>query len=158
MSDAVRYMADLYRYGQSATVAVITGTVCPCMTSRDSSRPSYSAQWHRDNTAAADCLGTGYITRTTTTTTFYGLFHPVSAIGNSIPMMVERMAAVGEIDENDLMMFGAVKSDGTAFDLSALVERKDKITYDSKTYIVRHVFDLGVSADIGQWALLKRVT
>lgn len=155
MSDAVRYRQDLVRYGQTATVAAITGTACPCMVSRDSARPSYSAQWHRDNTGAAACNGTGLISRTTTSTTIYGLFIPLSA-AYQVMRAAEKLAEIGELDNNDMMLYGATTSTGTAFDLSALVERKDTITWDGKTFLVRMVFDLGVSIEMGQWAILKR--
>jgi hypothetical protein len=157
VSDLVRHLQDVARYGATATIAVITGTACPCMTSRDSARPAYSAEWHRLNTGAAACSGTGIISATTTTTTVTALFCPVSASSNSIPMIMEKLAALGEIDEKDMMMFSPVKSDGSAFSLAGMVERKDKVTYDGKQYLVRAILDLAAGINIGQWALLKRI-
>jgi len=157
VSDAARHLADVARYAPSATITVITGTTCPCMASRDSSNPSYSADWHRVNSSAAACNGTGLISRTTTVTTVHAFFHPVSAVRDDIPRLAEKLSEIGELDEKDYMMFSPVKSDGTAFSMSGMAERKDKVTYDGKDYLVRHVFDLAVGANIGQWALLKRI-
>jgi hypothetical protein len=157
MSDQANFVQDVVRNGQAATASIISGTTCPCMTSRDSTRPSYSAEWHRNNLSAADCLGTGKISRTTTTVNLKAYFFPVAAVGNSIPMTNFTKSVIGELDEKDLMLFGAVNTATNAlYSLSAMVERKDTITYNGNTYLVRHVFQLTIGETVGEWALLKR--
>ena len=152
-------MQDIVRNGQAATISVVTGTTCPCMTSVDSSRPSYSAEWHRINPAAAACNGTGLISRTTTTVNIKAYFFPINASGNMVPMVAMKLAEIGELDEKDLMMFGPVNTaDNTFYSLSSLYDRKDVITYQSKTYLVRHYFPLTIGETICELALLKRVS
>lgn len=159
MSDQTNFIQDIVRYGQAATASIVTGTTCPCMTSVDSSRPSYSAEWHRVNSGSAACNGTGLISRTTTTVNLKAYFFPIDTAGNMIPMSAKRLAEIGEVDEKDLMMLGPVNTaDNTLYSLASMVERKDTITYDGNVYLVRHFFNLPIGETVAQWALLKRVS
>jgi hypothetical protein len=128
------------------------------MASRDSARPSYSAEWHRNNLTALACNGTGLITRTTTTTNIKGFFFPPQAIGNTITGMMVSKEVLGEFDDKDLCLIGTANaSTGVQVSLSTAVERKDKVTYDSKDYLIRYVLNLDTGANVGQMALLKRI-
>lgn len=161
MSDQARFQQDVNRYGASATITTVTGTTCPCMTSRDSARPQYSAQWHRDNPTASDCAGTGLISRSTSTTSIKAYFLPAivgaSAMktGGDVAFSKE---VIGELDEKDMIMFGpANASTGALVSIASMVERKDKVTYDGCDYLVRYYFNLPIGSNVTQYALLKRI-
>jgi hypothetical protein len=134
----------------SATLSVITGTTCGCWTNRDSGNSEYSKQWHIDNAGSADCLGTGLTSRTTTVTNIKGCAFPPQ----QIPKYLENLVAIGELQADDLCWIGTVNSSTGAFvELSGYHEERAFITYDSKTYVIRDVMDVG---GIGQTALFVR--
>jgi len=141
---------------KAATISVITGTVCPCKAaSRDGI--SYSKQWHRDNPAPGDeaCSGTLLIDRTTTVTNIKAVFYAVDLGGNTLPRNLQALAAIGEIQKDDLFMIGTYDVDNNAYyDLSDANWDNDFITYNSTKYIKRNVSD--IPADIGQSVVLKR--
>jgi len=157
MTDKEIFCEDLNHFGKSATLVQVTGDACPCMTWRDSDNPSYSAEWHRLNPAAEDCNGTGLINRTTTNTTIKAYFYPPTALPNRLILTKEKIEVIGELQNDDLMLFGAVNaSTGAYVDLSGLDELQDYITIDSRKYFVRHYYDLQNSDVVGQLALLRR--
>lgn len=157
MQPQTRFQKSLFHNGQSITVVTKTGSTCPCMTYRDSSKPEYNPGWHRDNPAAAACNGTGIISVTTTSTPAKANVMPFLVAINSAMIRKELLDKIGEIQNDDLCLIGTVKvSDGTFIDLSTLVEKKDYITYNSHNYLVRHTFDYGTTEVVGQIAILKR--
>ena len=75
-----------------------------------------------------------------------------------VPMVAMKLTEIGELDEKDLMMLGAVNTSTNVFySVTGFVQRKDKITYDSCDYLVRHVFKLPIGETVAEWALLKRI-
>ncbi len=158
MSYKTRFIEWLLRsqLAEDAVLSVVTGKDCPCMISRDSANPSYSAQWHRTNTTATDCAGAGLITTTTATTPIRAVIcPPISIIGGNIPINKEWLAQIGEVQKTDLFVWGSAnKTTGAYVDLSGKSEYHDFITYDSNKYLIRDVTDL--PADAGQVARLVR--
>uniref|UniRef100_A0A6M3ILF5 Uncharacterized protein n=1 Tax=viral metagenome TaxID=1070528 RepID=A0A6M3ILF5_9ZZZZ len=145
MTNQERFLNWLYTnaLAETATLAVITGTACPCMISRDSSRPSYSEQWHRDNPGAADCTGTGIISSTTTTTTFKGIFIAPGLVANTIPTMQERLMQIGEIRDDDLFLWGLVNSSTLAVvSILGASEYTHKITRNSIDYSIKTAWEI----------------
>ena len=139
-------------------VTQVTGTACPCMTWRDTNRPSYSAEWHRLNPGSDDCNQTGLISTTTTTINIKATFIPAGLMANMSMLSKEVMSVIGELQKDDLVMFGMVNSaTGVFYDISNLHEMQDKITYNGNDYVVRHYFDSGFDDIVGQVGLLKRI-
>jgi len=129
----------------AAVYTKITGTACPCMTSRDSNNPAYSYQYHIDNSGAEDCEGTGLIDpgKTTTNTNIKAVICPPHLAGNMIPSFKEIATEVGEIQKDDLFFWGTVDtSDGSFVDMSGNDEYSAYVTYDSLKYLIRDVSDI----------------
>lgn len=144
---------------EAATVSEITGTQCPCMVSRDASNPSYSEQWHVDNSGDEDCLNTGIIdpNKTTTTTNIKAIFSPPGLIGSSIPGGKEFLEAIGEIGKDDLILWGTVDTDTDPLTLEDISGKDEYTFYLTKNSIVYTVKDVSwIAGRIGQVALLKR--
>lgn len=159
MTDQEMYTIDLYHHGHDAALTQISGTTCPCMTWRDPDNPSYSAEWHRLNPTADPCNGTGLIDTTTTNTSIKAFFYPPTALPNRQILTKEMLAVIGEIAHDDLMLFGSVDATtGVLVDLTGLNEARDYITYNSQKYLARHVFSLHTNIEVGQFALLKRIS
>lgn len=159
MSYQTRFMNWLVENGlaETATLVVTSGSTCPCMVSFDSSRPSYSEQWHRTNSSASDCNGTGIIHATYTRTAIKAVFSPPNLIGNSIPGGKEFLESIGEINNDDLIMWGAVKTASyTLITLKSRDEYKNKITKGGVDYSIRDVST--VAAAVGEVARLVRRT
>lgn len=136
----------------------VTGTVCPCMTWRDADRPSYSAEWHSLNPLADNCNKTGLIDTTTTTVAIKAMFIAAGLMANMSMLSKEALTLIGELQNDDLVMYGAVNaSSGEFYDVSGLSEYNDKITYNSIDYIVRHHYNADFDANVGQVAVLKRI-
>ena len=136
MSWQTRLMTWVNHFGTSATLSVITGTVCPCMSYKN--RDSYSPEYHATYPEADDCIKTGLIDRTTTQTTFKGiLFSPLSK--NDIPGVSEYLEAIGNIQQSDLICIGNVKTDGTLLSFIGATDYTHFVTYDSNDYYVRDV-------------------
>ena len=157
MSYSGRFLSWLNRcrLSETATLTSVTGTACPCMTSRDASNPSYSEEWHRNNSGEDDCNGTGLIDTTTVTTTFKAIFSPPGLVGTTIPNGTVLLQQIGEVTDDDLFMWGAVNSSTlAAVSFDGLSEYNDYITKDSIKYAVRDVVDLPGS--VGQVAVLVR--
>ena len=158
MTDQTVFMRDCYRFGNSATVTQVTGTACPCVKSSGSSR-----EWHRLNTGADECNGTGLINTTTTTTTVKAFF--TNRLQSLMVFLNQfKKSEIGELDSADLFIFGVAKaSDASYFDISGLKEtgdnRANKITFASEDYLVRHVYSIaGLNETVvGQVGLLKRI-
>lgn len=151
----MRFLSWLNRYGEAATLSVITGSACPCMSYKG--RDSYSEQYHRDNPSAADCGGTGLISSTTTTTNIKAIFSPPGLVGTSIPGGREFIESIGEVQADDLLLWGTVDtSDGSFETLAGYTDYNAYITYDSKKYFIRDVSS--IPGQVGQVALLKHRT
>ena len=159
MSCQAEFLKAFLRQGNAATVTKVSGTACPCMTSRDSARQQYSAQWHRDHPTAADCAMTGLISRTTTTIAVKGFHLDVGAmlarsdaVANKIP--------IGELQQGDVMWQGTIRTDTNAFyDLSALSDIADKITIGGVDYRVKLCYNEVIRNETAyQVVLLRRLT
>jgi len=150
-----RFCKYLYRSGSDAILKSITGTVCPCMTSRSSSYPAYSAEWHRLNPTAIDCNGVGKITTTTKSISIKAVFS--IGIQSATAFLNSRdKSPIGEIPDYDLLMFGQCISDGSFLDISSYTEQDDYIIYNSSNYVIRNIYDIEYNGMIGQISLLKK--
>jgi len=159
LSDQSRFLSWLNRKGEAATTTEITGTQCPCMISRDASNPSYSAQWHVDHEDAEDCGRTGIIdpNKTTTVTNIKGIFSPPGLVGSSIPGGKEFLESIGEVNRDDLILWGTVDTDTDPLsfkDISGKSEYVFKITKNSIDYTVKDVS--WIPKRVGQVARLVR--
>ena len=156
MTKQQRFCKYLFRQGSDATLYSITGTQCPCMISRSAVHPSYSPEWHRENSDADHCNGTGWINRTTTTIAIKATF----TIGvQSIPELMtnELKEKIGELQDYDLVMFGQCNASTAAFvDISSYTEQDDYISFKGNNYLIRHPYDIDFGATVGQVSLLKR--
>ena len=163
MGQAERFYMWLYQHGNTASLVALTGTACPCMTARDSANPSYSAQYRADNPGVAACNGIGLIASSmvTTATSIKAIIHPLNVIAAQIRGGKEWLEAIGEINENDLGLYGTINASTYAYvDLSGYKdEYKNKITFDSNDYIIRDVSNVFVgSEELGHVARLSRKT
>lgn len=87
-----------------------------------------------------------------------GVFVPVMLYSNT-PLYDQIKEVIGEIQQDDLICFGLVKtSDGTIIDMSAMVERKDKLTLRSMDFVVRTVQKFQMQGGEYQLAFCKRNT
>ena len=156
MTDKTVFMLDCYRFGADATLTTVTGTTCPCRKTSGSSR-----EYHRLNPSAADCLGTGQIDTTITETTIKGFF--TNRLQSLMTFLNQyKNTEIGEMYDADLFIFGVAKaSDASFMDLSGYTEsntnRANKITYQGNDYLIRHVYSVGFTEEVGQVGLLKRV-
>ena len=142
------------RGAEAATLVITSGSTCPCMTSWDSSNPSYSDQWHRDNTSASDCDGTGIIHATYTSTVIYGVFSPPGLFNEQIPKAKEILEGIGEVQKDDLVLWGVCDASLNETNLTYRSEYISKITKNSVDYTIK---DMSKMPDlIGQVAILKR--
>jgi hypothetical protein len=142
------------RGAEAATLTETTGSVCPCMTSWDANNPSYSEQWHRDNPAASDCDGTGIIHATETDTAIYGVFSPPGLFGESIPKGKEDLFPIGEVQKDDLILWGVCNASKESLDLTYKSEYVTKITKGGVDYTIKDMSY--ITTEIGQVALLRR--
>ncbi len=127
------------------------------MTYRDSSHPEYSAEWHRQNPAAATCNGTGLISRVTTSIAAKAHVLPMLQAISTNLIKKELLDNIGELGKDDFALIGTVKtSDGSFFDLKTLSEQSDYVTFNTVNYVVRHVYDYATNEVVGQMALIKR--
>jgi len=132
----------------TGTISEITGTACPCMISRDSSNPSYSEKWHRDNPVGdgdEDCASTGTIDpgKTTTVTTFKAIFATPHMVAGVIPGSKELLDSIGEKSNSDLYLWGLVNT--TTLAVIPILEKSEYvtyITYDSINYLIRDAWEI----------------
>ena len=149
-----KFMRKLLKHGASATLSVVTGTACPCISYRGNN--AFSESWHRDLfPAEPHCNGTGLITRTTTTTNIKGFFYQRGQINAlNLPEIIK--TKVGEQVNADLIMIGTWDDDNDVYlDVSSYVERETALTYNSEIFKIRVVYPLAISEEIGQIVLLK---
>jgi hypothetical protein len=140
----------LARYGVTASLETVAGTVCPCTTERG----AYSPEWHRLNPAAASCAGTGLVNRTTTTTSIKAMFYEAGIAGDEIHKKFSA-EIIGQVKDDDLFMLGTQNaSTGTQVTLS----KDANITVGSYKYKVWHISDLMPGDVCAQWAILKRIS
>jgi hypothetical protein len=158
MTDQERFLDWINRFGDTVTMSVITGTACPCSTSRDSSNPQYSLNWHRDNPSAAACSGTLLISTTTTTTTIKAIIHPPGVFANSIYNGKEILTALGEYQKDDMVYWGGINTSTLALvDISGKNENRDYMTFNSINYSIRDVSKMyWKGSELGQVARLVR--
>ena len=142
------------RGSEAGTLSVTTGSTCPCMVSWDSNSPSYSEQWHRDNPAASDCSSTGIIHATETDTVIYAVFSPPGLFGESVPRGKEVLEGIGELQKDDLIMWGVCNGSMTAIDLTYRSEYVNKVSKSGVDYTLKEMSYMTDS--IGQVAILKR--
>lgn len=159
MSIQAEFLKAFLRQGNAATVTKVTGTACPCMASRDSARPQYSAQWHRDNPAAANCAMTGLISRTTTTIAVKGFnldFGAAMARSDSVAQKIP----IGELQQGDVVWQGTIRTDTNVFyDLSTMSDIADKITINGVDYKVKLCYNVIIRNETAyQVCLLRRLT
>ncbi len=156
MADATNMALDTWRDGVTGTLTTIAGTTCPCMASRDSANPSYSADWHRRNTGAAACNGTGKITTTPTTINVkFGAAYSMGTAGAEIKNLnLER--AIGELDLRDMIVIDWVNSSGTRLDFASYNWLADYITLNSLRY--KRIYHVDYEPGSGlQLAILRRI-
>ena len=148
-----KFMRKLLKHGASATLSVVTGTACPCISYRGNN--AFSEEWHRLNSGSAHCNGTGLITRTTTTTNIKGFFYQRGQINAlNLPDIIK--TKVGEQVDADLILVGTWDDDNDVYlDVSSYVERETALTYNSEIFKIRVVYPLAISEEIGQIVLLK---
>ena len=139
MTHKEEYVRQLMDRGQTGTVTVVTGTVCPCMTSRDVNVFEYSAYWHELH-RNEHCNGTGLIDVTTTQTTIRSFFtNEMETMATYLSKQL--LTEIGEKQTRYLMMLGCAAA-GSMFDLSSLNRRNAVFTFNSKDYRLMHFFDL----------------
>ncbi len=158
MTHVQRYINSVLRHGVAATVREFTaGTQCPCMISRDSAVPTYSADWHRRNPAAEACNGTGMIGETTVETAVKTIPMDAQAIGNLIKQGGS-FIEIGNIDAGDYLLYGAVKtSNGALFSFESLGD-KNVITLLGKAYAIKETMLVPVGDTVVSMVLVKRVS
>lgn len=156
MSHFEAFLLNLMRHGVPATVLEYTaGKVCPCMTSRDTGAPAYSADWHRRNPTAEDCGGSGTIEETTVGTSILTMPIDAMAVGNSVRES-GFFAEIGKVDSGDFALYGAVKaSDGSLFSFEALTS-KNVITLLGNQYTVKKTMRIPISGVVVSLALVKK--
>ena len=136
------------------TLTVVTGDQCPCMISRDANNPTYSEQWHRDNSGEDDCQGTGLINSSTADTTLKCILGTWGIISNSIPGAKKVLTEIGEVNTTDLFGYGFVNTSTLAFtSLLSYTEYNAYITYSSVEYNIKDVFEV---MNIGEVARFSR--
>lgn len=140
---------------QSAVLTKVTdGSVCPCMTSRDSDNPSYSAEWHANNPDEEDCNKTGIIGGSTSNVNIKAIIVKPGLAGLAIPIKLETVLPMGEFNDDDMLLYGTADADNDNYEsLDGLTDYTAYITFDSDKYLIRDVTDVG---DIGQVARLVR--
>jgi hypothetical protein len=158
MTHAQRFLVSVLRHGTQATVKVFTGgTTCPCMTSRGSEAPAYSAEWHRRNPTATDCAGKGTINATQSTDTIKTLPIEATAIGD-IVRTSGIIVDIGEIKAGDVALYGGVKiSDGTNYSFDGLKDWNE-ITVNSRVYAAKKVIRIPMGDTVITAALCRRVS
>ena len=157
MTAKERYCLSLLRAGRAASVTRTTGTTCPCMTWRDPNNPQYSAEYHRQYPDAEDCKGTGVISGTATTVNIKANFFNPRTATSTIILAAEIQESIGELQNDDLIMMGAVQvSDASFYDMSDIDANTDYVTIGSRKYRPRTVIPVETNAEIGQVVLLKR--
>ena len=141
---------------ESATLTITSGSVCPCMT-YFTDTPSYSAVWHRDiSPTASECNGTGIIHATYTNTKIHAVFAPPGLVGQSIPSGKEFLESIGEVQKDDLILWGVCNTSAVEVSLVDRTEYTAKITKATVNYTIK---DVSVFASlIGQVARLVRRT
>ena len=148
-----RFAKWLLRNGETATLIELTGSTCPCMT-HFSDTPSYSKQWHRENPNADDCNGTGIINGTYSRTAIYGIFSPPNLVGNSIPGGKEFIDSIGEIQKDDLIIWGITDASLNNVNVTYKSEYVTKVTHKGVDYTLK---DMSIIPNaVGQVARLAR--
>ncbi len=141
-------------HGVTANMTVITGTACPCITSRDPEHPAYSPEWHRLNPAAASCAGTGLISRTNTVTSIRAFFYEAGISGDEIRKLF-KTEVIGELSDTDLLMVGTMEATTGAF---VELQRDAVVALPRGSYRIFSVSDLMPGDLCAQWAILKRIS
>lgn len=145
---------SMAKYGTDAVYKLTTGTVCPCMSSRDSNKPAYSPEWHRLNPTAAACNGTGLISRVVTSTNVKAFFYEVGIVGDEIKKRFDA-AVIGLLKDTDLLVIGTLVSSTGAYMAMA---KEAVFTIGGSDYQVFHISELMTGDVSAQWAILKRMT
>ena len=154
MSNAARYAAWVRIHGESATLSVITGTACPCMSYKN--RIGYNAEYHTDNPDAEDCEKTGIIDpdKATTETSVYVLVGAAAALQRREDQD-SWLKEIGEIQNTDLILQACFKqSDDSLIELAGYTEYNAFITYGGNDYNIKNVFPIPYG--VGEVAILRR--
>ena len=147
-----RLTINLVKFGLPVTFTYYTGTTCPCLAGRG----SYSPQWHIDNPAAEDCLGTGLISRTTNTKTLYITANDIRALTNTVGLSAEILDSIGLIKKVDLAVIGSADSKGDYVDVTSYNEQNSYWTINSIQYVTKRVFSQFSNVFEGDLFLISR--
>lgn len=156
MTNAERFLLSILKNGVDATITVYSGgTQCPCMISRGSEAPAYSADWHRRNPTATDCEGTGLINSTTSTVKLKTMIIDAALIGDALKSVGE-MVDIG-IKSGDMALYGAVNSETMGnYSLADLTD-KNIITVLDVTYSVKRVYRIPMGETVITAAVIRRL-
>jgi len=154
-----RLLNAIIRYGNTATLVYYTGDQCPCMISRDSGRPQYSAEWHENNPAPdnENCLKTGLINKTAYNLTCLGFIYLVDFKEDSRAVNKYEFKEIGLFEDCDLVAIGLVNSSTNAFvDVSGLDRQTSVLTYKNIAYNIYKVQSIYINDYEAQIAGFKR--
>lgn len=147
MTHKTRIMSSIKhaKDAKSGTFNVITGSDCPCMTSRNASVPMYSEEWHRQNASATPCNGIGLINTTTTPTAIRAIIYKVGLTGGTgIPKEFESLLPIGEAQAGDLILMGTLDTGNNVFvSIDGHDDYDAYITIKGIDYFIRDVIDIG---------------
>jgi len=135
------YKRHIEDVGSSATWRHVTGTSCPCLTSRGDGSSQYSAEWHRLNPDEDDCGGTGLIDSESTDTGIIAVFSmELETLSNYLKDLIQ--SKIGNMKNNYCIMYPPIKSsDYSLVDLNSIDLDADTIIWNSKYYKVLFVVD-----------------
>lgn len=139
--DEATYIRHIESVGSSATWTHVTGTACPCLTSRGDGSSQYSTEWHRNNPTADDCEGTGLIDTTSTGYAIKAVFSmELETLSNYLKDRIQ--SKVGDMKNNYMIMYQPIKtSDYSLIDLESIDKNADTITWNSRYFKVLFVVD-----------------
>ena len=138
------YTRHVEAFGSSATYRKVTGTACPCLTSRGDGSSVYSREWHRLYPTADDCGGTGLIDTTSTNYTIKAFFSmELETLSNYLKDRIQ--SKIGEMKNNYMIMYQPIyTSDYSFVDLDAINKNSDTIIWNSRYFKVLFVIDNAV--------------
>ncbi|HNR69545.1 MAG TPA: hypothetical protein PKN24_15980 [bacterium] len=158
MDRLTRFINSIIANGTAATVKEYSGgTQCPCMISRGTEAPAYSADWHRRNPSATNCNGTGLIGSTTSTVSIKTMVIDAKAVGDEVDRS-GKWTEIGKLEADDVALYGAVKvSDGSNYSFADLTD-KNEITVLGNTYAVKYTLKIPIDGTVVTAALCRRLS
>lgn len=155
-------LSAIHTMGMDILITQVRGTVCPCMSFVDSLRPEYSAEYHRLYPLAADCGGSGVVNTTSTVIPARAVVYPLSIAYQVLSRKTDGwiQEVIGRLKECDMVLAGTIQTaDMTFYDLTALSEKSDKITFNSVDYRISNIASYQFAGEMMfQVAGLKRMT